>query len=75
MITETYRPSEKNKVQGIHDFALFSFVAFASFASGATLNAFGWDMINWIVFPTAGICLAVLALQAVANRRAIAATQ
>lgn len=74
MITDTYRPSEKNKVQGVHDFALFSFVAVGSLASGATLNAFGWDMINWIIFPSAGICLVVLAVQALADRRTIAAT-
>lgn len=75
MITDTYRPSEKNKVQGVHDFALFGFVALASLASGATLNAFGWDMLNWIVFPAAGICLVVLAVQAVSERRAIAAVE
>ena len=75
MTTDTYRPSEKNKVQGIHDFALFSFVAFGSLASGATLNAFGWDMINWIVFPAAGFCLVVLAIQAASDRRAIAAAE
>ncbi|MEM8542123.1 MAG: MFS transporter [Pseudomonadota bacterium] len=75
MTTDTYRPSEKNKVQGIHDFALFTFVAIGSLASGATLNAFGWDMINWIVFPAAGFCLVVLAIQAAADRRAIAAAE
>lgn len=74
MLTDVYRPSEKNKVQGIHDFALFSFVAVASLASGATLNAYGWDMINWIVFPAAGFCLVVLAIQVVSQRRAVAAS-
>ena len=73
MLTDAYRPSEKNKVQGIHDFALFSFVAVASLASGATLNAYGWDMINWIVFPAAGFCLVVLAVQVVSQRRAVTA--
>ena len=33
MVAETYRPSEKNKAQGAHDFVLFSTVAFASFMS------------------------------------------
>ncbi len=74
MLTDAYRPSEKNKVQGIHDFALFSFVAVASLASGATLNAYGWDMINWIVFPSAGFCLIVLAIQVVSQRRAVVAS-
>src|SRR5690606_7698770 len=30
MVAESYRPSEKSKVQGFHDFVLFSSVAFAS---------------------------------------------
>lgn len=73
MLTDTYRPSEKNKVQGIHDFALFTLVAFASLASGATLNSYGWDMLNWIIFPSAGFCLLVLALQAISHRKSAAA--
>ena len=60
MVTETYRPSEKNAAQGFHDLVLFSSVAFASLMSGGTLNAFGWDGLNWIVFPVAGLCILVL---------------
>lgn len=68
MFTESYRPSEKNKVQGLHDFLLFSTVAFASLMSGFTLNAFGWEMLNWIVFPVAAFCLVLLALLAFSSR-------
>lgn len=69
MLTDTYRPSEKNKIQGVHDFALFTTVAIASFASGATLNAYGWDMLNWIVLPVCALCLLVLLGQAFVVRR------
>ncbi|MEO1701771.1 MAG: MFS transporter [Pseudomonadota bacterium] len=77
MITDTYRASEKNKVQGVHDFALFSTVAFASLMSGATLNAFGetaqsgWVAISLILIPVAAICLLALILHTLASRRSV----
>ncbi|MEO1397336.1 MAG: MFS transporter [Pseudomonadota bacterium] len=60
MLTETYRPEEKAKAQGANDFILFGMVAFASLMSGQTLNAFGWDALNWVVFPVVAICLVSL---------------
>ena len=60
MLTDTYRPEEKAKAQGANDFILFGMVAFGSFMSGQTLNAFGasgWDAINWTVFPVVVVCL------------------
>jgi predicted MFS family arabinose efflux permease len=60
MVAETYRPSEKNKVQGLHDFVLFSTVALSSLLSGIVYNGFGWEMLNWIVFPVTLVCLAAL---------------
>ncbi|MCV0396370.1 MAG: MFS transporter [Rhizobiaceae bacterium] len=61
MVAECYRASEKNKVQGLHDFVLFSSVAFGSLMSGQIYNAFGWEMLNWIVLPVTALCLAALA--------------
>lgn len=60
MVAGSYRNSEKGKVQGLHDFILFSSVAFGSLMSGAVYNAYGWDMLNWIVFPVTAICLVAL---------------
>ena len=60
MLTETYRPEEKAKAQGANDFLLFGSVAFGSFMSGQTLNAFGaegWNAINYAIFPIVGLCL------------------
>ena len=62
MVAETYEPSEKGKVQGFHDFVLFSMVAFGSLMSGQVYNSWGWDMLNWVVFPVTAICLVSLAL-------------
>ena len=60
MVSGTYRPSEKGKAQGFHDLVLFSSVALASLSSGAVYNAWGWDMLNWIVFPVIAPCFVAL---------------
>jgi predicted MFS family arabinose efflux permease len=62
MVAASYRPSEKGKAQGFHDFVLFGSVAFASLMSGAVYNAWGWNMLNWVILPVAGLCLLLLAL-------------
>jgi MFS family permease len=57
MITDTYTPSEKNKAQGANDFIVFGSVAFASLMAGQSLNAYGWDFLNIVIFPVVAICL------------------
>ncbi len=69
MVADTYRPSEKGRAQGFHDFVLFGSVALASLSSGIVYNAFGWDMLNWVVFPVAIACLLALAGLWLAGRR------
>jgi MFS family permease len=73
MVAETYTPAEKGKVQGFHDFVLFGGVAFGSLMSGAIYNAYGWEMLNWIVFPVVALCFLALAfLVTTRKRRAVA---
>lgn len=69
MVTETYRPEERAKVQGANDFIVFGVVGFASFMSGKLLAAFGWETINWMVLPFVGLCCAMLIWLAVDRRR------
>lgn len=69
IVSTAYRPSEKGKVQGFHDFILFSTVALASLLSGAVYNAYGWDMLAWIVFPICVVCLAALAALSMMRER------
>jgi len=69
MVTRTYRPSEKNKVQGVHDVILFSTVALSSLMSGQVLNSFGWNGINMIMWPVALACLVLLGLQVRNDRK------
>ncbi|RUX98603.1 MFS transporter, partial [Mesorhizobium sp. M7A.F.Ca.CA.004.04.1.1] len=71
MVAATYRPSEKGKVQGFHDFVLFGSVACASLMSGMVYNAWGWEMLNWIVFPVTVLCFVALgALKLTSLRKA-----
>jgi MFS family permease len=69
MVADCYRPEEKGKAQGFHDFVLFSSVAFASLMSGAVYNAWGWNMLAWIVLPIAVLCLVLLGMLQVSIRR------
>jgi MFS family permease len=69
MVADTYRASEKGKVQGLHDFILFGCVAIASLSSGLVYNAWGWEMLNWLIFPVVGLCLVALWLLAATKPR------
>ncbi|MBZ9694327.1 MFS transporter [Mesorhizobium sp. ESP6-5] len=60
MVAAGYHPSEKGKVQGFHDFVLFGSVACASLMSGMVYNAWGWTMLNWMIFPVAALCFVAL---------------
>ncbi|MBZ9744373.1 MFS transporter [Mesorhizobium sp. CO1-1-7] len=60
MVAASYHPSEKGKVQGFHDFVLFGSVACASLMSGMVYNAWGWTMLNWMIFPVAALCFVAL---------------
>ncbi|MEM9634736.1 MAG: MFS transporter [Pseudomonadota bacterium] len=71
MLTDTYRPEERNLVQAVNDFLVFGFVAAASFSSGALLNVFGWGTVNVLVFPFVILCLGLLAWLALAERKAV----
>lgn len=69
MLTDTYRPEERGKVQGVNDFLIFGAVAVASFSSGQLLANVGWDWLNLFFFPVIAICLGALAWPSVPGRR------
>ena len=73
MLTETYLPEERSKVQGFNDFLLFSFVAVASFSSGKIFSSLGWEAINIVVFPVVGASALALAIAVFFKRRPAAA--
>lgn len=61
LLTETYQPEERSRVQAMNDFLVFGFQAVASLMSGAILVTGGWEIINMAVFPIVGVCLMLLA--------------
>lgn len=51
LLTETYSPAEKGRVQAIHDFVVFSFVALVTFLSGRIFYRFDWTILNQMSWP------------------------
>lgn len=72
MVTETYEPVEKERVQALNDLLVFGWVAFASFSSGKLLTAGGWDAVNLTLIPFALACLAALGWLMLRRRRTAA---
>jgi MFS family permease len=51
LLTLTYRPSERAKVQAANDFVVFGTVALAAFLSGPTLERGGWSRVTLAIVP------------------------
>lgn len=60
LLTECYRPAERERVQGLNDFAVFGTVAIASLTSGKLLDWFGWASVNIAVYPTVVVALSLI---------------
>lgn len=67
LLTETYRPAEKAKVQALNDFLIFGVVVAASFASGGLFDRFDWQGLNLVALPF--VLAAALAIAGLALRR------
>jgi len=70
LVTECHRPEERTRVQSFNDFVIFGSMAVASFSSGQLLAAFGWALINAVLFPTVAIAAALLVWLSLRSRRA-----
>jgi MFS family permease len=73
LLTQTYRPEEKNKAQGAMDTCVFSTMMVSSFASGALITTQGWTWLNLgSLVPLTAVALALgwLALRQRAALRA-----
>jgi predicted MFS family arabinose efflux permease len=60
MLTTTYRPSERNKAQGVNDLLVFVTTAISSLAAGKLLAGIGWNAVNYAVFPMTVVGLAMI---------------
>ena len=61
LLTEVYSTTEKSRVQGMHDFIVFSAVTIFSFSAGFVQEFFGWFFINLLIFFPMMIAFGVLA--------------
>jgi MFS family permease len=60
LLTQTYRPAERFRVQALNDFVVFSLQATAALGSGLVLVQFGWDWLVGLSLPLLLILIAVL---------------
>lgn len=67
IVSSSYRPHEADKVQGFHDIILFGTVAVSSFSSGQVFTAWGWSVMNLVIWPVACFCL-ILVLTLIFSR-------
>ena len=76
MLTETYRPEERAKAQGVNDFAIFVMMAISSFTSGMIVTSAGWELLNLAaLLPLAAVLVSIpwLALRQRPHRAAAGA--
>ncbi|HEY6923812.1 MAG TPA: MFS transporter [Steroidobacteraceae bacterium] len=51
LLTESYQPEERAKVQGVSEFISLAVVTIAALSSGGIFAYSGWQAINYLVFP------------------------
>lgn len=68
LLTKSYEPADKARVQGLNDLIVFSSAAAASLLSGYWHSIFGWEILNLLMIP--GILVAMFTLMS-SQKRAI----
>jgi MFS family permease len=63
MLTSTYEPAERAKVQAVNNFGISLMVAIASASSGQMLSQWGWASVALTVMPIAAVMLAVVVVR------------
>jgi predicted MFS family arabinose efflux permease len=70
LLTTAYDPTERVRVQGLHDFIVFASVACTAVSSGAIHMKAGWEVLNLTLVPPVAIALAVVLWHFLAKGRA-----
>ena len=73
LLTETYRPSEKAKVQGANEITIFGVQALSSFSAGVLVNTAGWTILNLAALPMIALAGGAACWLLLARRRIPAA--
>jgi predicted MFS family arabinose efflux permease len=72
LLTESYRPTERAKVQAANDFSISLLMAIASASSGQLLANFGWESVPMAIIPPVTVALLMIAwLQLAAKAKAL----
>ena len=69
LLTRSYRPAEKARVQASNDFAVFTTVTLASLSAGALQQLYGWRTVNLGVLPLLLVALLTVEWYARRTRR------
>ena len=68
LLTESYRPTERGKVQAANDFGISVLLAVASLSSGQLLAHFGWHAVPYALFPPIAVALVLLGWMTLQNK-------
>jgi MFS family permease len=68
LLTDTYRPEERAKAQGVNDQAIFITMVISSFTSGMTVTTAGWERVNLMALPLIALVAAALVWYALHQR-------
>jgi MFS family permease len=60
LLTRTYRPEERAKMQALNDFLIFGTSTVSSFSSGALLAGSGWTLVQLTVLPFVVVAVAAI---------------
>jgi MFS family permease len=61
LLTQTYRPEERAKAQGLNEQAIFTMMAISSLTSGLTVTTAGWERVNLFALPlVAAVAVAIV---------------
>lgn len=69
LLTQSYQPEERGRVQGMAEMTIAACAAAASFGSGGLLSAFGWQAVNMGAAPVLAVSLGVTLWYAAGRRR------
>ena len=69
LLTDAYRPEERDTAQATNDTLVFATISLATFASGAMQNTLGWNAVNAII--AVPLLLALMALLRFRRARAM----
>tara|TARA_R110002072_G_scaffold14107_27_gene58886 strand:- start:2931 stop:4133 length:1203 start_codon:yes stop_codon:yes gene_type:complete len=58
LLTRTYTPEEKAKVQGLNDFFIWGTISVGAVTSGAVQHSIGWSAVNLVMAPLVVIVFA-----------------